>query len=72
MRLHALVIVDTVFNEILKVDIKMAMSVELEIKVKVIGLRCVLNQNVEVMPYALCLIVLGILVDESTRVDIQI
>ena len=24
------------------------------------------------MPYALCLIVLGILVDESTRVDIQI
>ena len=31
-----------------------------------------LTQDVERMPYALCLIVLGILVDESTRVDIQI
>ena len=29
--MHALVIVDTIFNEILKVDIKMAMSRELEI-----------------------------------------
>ena len=29
--MHALVIVDTVFNKILKVDIKMAMSMELEI-----------------------------------------
>ena len=29
--MHALVIVDTIFNEILKVDIKMAMSIELEI-----------------------------------------
>ena len=28
--MHALVIVDTIFNEILKVDIKMAMSMELE------------------------------------------
>ena len=50
----------------------MAMSMELAIYVKVIGLRCVLNQDVERMPYALCLIVFGILVDESTRVDIQI
>ena len=31
-----------------------------------------LNQDFERMPYALCLIVLDILVDESTRVDIQI
>ena len=66
--MHALVIVDTM----LKVDIKMAMSMELEIYVKVIGLRCVLTQDVERMPYALCLIMLGILVGESTRVDIQI
>ena len=29
-----------------------------------------LNLDVERMPYALCLIMLGILVDESTRVDI--
>ena len=29
--MHALVIVDTIFNEILKVGIKMAMSMELEI-----------------------------------------
>ena len=29
--MHALVIVDTIFNEILKVDIKFAMSMELEI-----------------------------------------
>ena len=29
--MHALVIVDTIFKEILKVDIKMAMSMELEI-----------------------------------------
>ena len=29
--MHTLVIVDTIFNEILKVDIKMAMSMELEI-----------------------------------------
>ena len=29
--MYALVIVDTIFNEILKVDIKMAMSMELEI-----------------------------------------
>ena len=29
--MHALVIVDTIFNEIFKVDIKMAMSTELEI-----------------------------------------
>ena len=29
--MHALVIEDTIFNEILKVDIKMAMSMELEI-----------------------------------------
>ena len=29
--MHALVIVDTIFNEILKVDIKLAMSMELEI-----------------------------------------
>ena len=29
--MHALVIVDTISNEIFKVDIKMAMSVELEI-----------------------------------------
>ena len=29
--MHALVVVDTIFNEILKVDIKMTMSVELEI-----------------------------------------
>ena len=66
--MHALVIVDTM----LKVDIKMAMSMELEIYVTVIELRCVLTQDVERMPYALCLIVLGILVGESTRVDIQI
>ena len=66
--MHALVIVDTM----LKVDIKMAMSMELEILVEVIGVRCVLTQDVERMPYALCLIVLGILVGESTRVDIQI
>ena len=31
-----------------------------------------LTQDVEWMPYALCLIVLGNLVDESTRVNIQI
>ena len=31
-----------------------------------------LTQDVERMPCALCLIVLGLLVDESTRVDIQI
>ena len=31
-----------------------------------------LTEDVERMPYALCLIVLGILVDERTRVDIQI
>ena len=29
--MHALVTVDTILNEILKVDIKMAMSLELEI-----------------------------------------
>ena len=29
--MHALVIVDTIFNEIFKVDIKMTMSMELEI-----------------------------------------
>ena len=29
--MHTLVIVDTIFNEILKVDIKMALSMELEI-----------------------------------------
>ena len=29
--MHALVIVDTIFNEIFMVDIKMAMSMELEI-----------------------------------------
>ena len=29
--MHALVIVDAIFNEILKVGIKMAMSMELEI-----------------------------------------
>ena len=29
--MHALVIEDTIINEILKVDIKMAMSMELEI-----------------------------------------
>ena len=28
--MHALVIVDTIFNEILKVDIKIAMSMELD------------------------------------------
>ena len=59
--MHALMIVDIIFNEILKVDIKMAMSMELEILVEVIGLRCVLTQDVERMLYALCLIVLGIL-----------
>ena len=31
-----------------------------------------LTQDVEKMPFALCLMVLGILVDESTRVDIQL
>ena len=36
------------------------------------SLRCVLTQDVERMPYALCLIVIGILVGESTRVDLQI
>ena len=51
--MHALVIVDTTFNEILKVDIKMAMSMELEILLESIGLRCVLPQDVERMPYAL-------------------
>ena len=35
--MHALVVVDTIFNEILKVDIKMTMSVEIEIKVEVIN-----------------------------------
>ena len=69
--MHALVVVDTIFNEILKVNIKMTMSMELEIEVKVIRLRCVLTQDVEGMPYALCVIVLIIMVDESTRVDIQ-
>ena len=29
--MHALVIVDAIFNEILKVEIKMAMSMEIEI-----------------------------------------
>ena len=29
--MHALVVVDTIFNEMLKVDIKMTMSMELEI-----------------------------------------
>ena len=29
--MHTLVVVDTIFNEILKVDIKMTMSMELEI-----------------------------------------
>ena len=29
--MHALEIVDTIFNEILKVDVQMAMSMELEI-----------------------------------------
>ena len=29
--MHALVVEDTIFNEILKVDIKMTMSMELEI-----------------------------------------
>ena len=29
--MHALVVVDTIFNEILKVNIKMNMSMELEI-----------------------------------------
>ena len=62
----------TILKEILKVDIKMTMSMELEIQVEVIRIRCVLTQDVEEMPYALCLIVLSIMVDESTRVDIQI
>ena len=31
-----------------------------------------IESRCERMPYALCLIVLGILVDESTRVDIHI
>ena len=70
--MHALVVEDAIFNEILKVDIKMTMSMELEIKVEVIRLRCVLTQDVEGMPYALRLIVLNITVDDSTRVDIQI
>ena len=65
-------VVDTIFNEIQKVDIKMTMSMKLEIKVEVIRLRCVLNQDVEGITYALCLIVLSIMVDESTRVDKQI
>ena len=50
----------------------MTMSMELEILVEVIRLSCVLTQDVEGMPYALRLIVLSIMVDESTRVDIQI
>ena len=29
--MHALVVVDTIFNDILKVNIKMSMSMELEI-----------------------------------------
>ena len=29
--MHAMVVVDTIFNEILKLDIKMAMSMKLEI-----------------------------------------
>ena len=29
--MHALVVVDTIFNEILKVDIKMTLSMELKI-----------------------------------------
>ena len=29
--MHALVVIDTIFNEILKVNIKMTMSMELEI-----------------------------------------
>ena len=29
--MHALVVVDTIFNEILKLDIKMTMSMKLEI-----------------------------------------
>ena len=70
--MHALVVEDTILNEILKVDIKMTMSMELEIYVEVIRLRCVLTQDVEGMPYALRLKVLSIMVDESTRVDIQI
>ena len=70
--MHALVVEDTIFNEILKVDIKMTMSMELEIYAEVIRLRWVLTQNVEGMHYALRLIMLSIMVDESTRVDIQI
>ena len=47
--MHALVIVYTM----LKVYIKMAMSMEVEI----IRLRCVLSQDVNRMPYALYLLV---------------
>ena len=68
----ALVVEDTIFNKILKVDIKMTMPMELEIQVEVIRLRCVLTQDVERMPYASRLIVLSNMVNESTRVDIQI
>ena len=50
--MHALVVEDRIFNEILKVDIRMTMSMELEIYVQVIRLRCVLSQDVEGMPYA--------------------
>ena len=51
--MHALVVVDTIFNEILKVNIKMTMSMKLEIEVEVIRLRYVLTQDVE--GDALCL-----------------
>ena len=70
--MHGLMVEDTIFNEILKLDIKVTMSMELEIQVEVIRISCVLTQDVEEMPYALRLIVLSIMVDKSTRVDIQI
>ena len=50
----------------------MTMSMELEIYFEVIRLRWVLTQDVEGMPNALYLIVLSVIVDESTWVDIQI
>ena len=44
--MHAFVAVDTIFNEILKVDIKWQCQWSLKFKSKVIRLRCGLTQDV--------------------------
>ena len=64
--MYPLVVADTTFLRDPEVGHK-----NVNVKVEVIGLRCVLTQDVKGMPYAM-LMLLGIIVDESIRVGIQI